>query len=133
MAVRNNKKTRISLKEFRAWLDGVEDLQPEEWAPTKDQWEKIRQKIDLIDDKMDLEANDQPKPQSGQVVLNTPQQVNQVPLLPLYQPPRSHFEQAVIIPNPNLMIPGQSGMVVNQTAGVPINLNNPPEPGTEFI
>lgn len=43
---RSNKK--MSLKEFRAWLQGVEELQPDDWCPDKEQWKKIRQKIDNI-------------------------------------------------------------------------------------
>lgn len=39
---------RISLSEFRAWLSGVEDMQPNNWSPTKEQWKTIREKIELI-------------------------------------------------------------------------------------
>ena len=38
----------ITLSEFKAWLQGVEDMQPDNWAPSKDQWARIREKIDLI-------------------------------------------------------------------------------------
>jgi hypothetical protein len=38
----------ISLAEFKAWLQGVEDMQPDNWAPSKEQWNRIREKIDLI-------------------------------------------------------------------------------------
>lgn len=38
----------ISLAEFKAWLQGVEDMQPDNWAPSKEQWARIREKIDLI-------------------------------------------------------------------------------------
>lgn len=39
---------KISLREFRAWLQGVEELQPEDWHPDHEQWKKIRNKIDNI-------------------------------------------------------------------------------------
>ncbi len=47
MAARKRVKKQ-SLAEFRAWLNGVEELQPEDWAPTADQWKLIRGKIDGI-------------------------------------------------------------------------------------
>lgn len=130
MAVAKNRKTKISLKEFRAWLDGVEDLQPDDWAPTKDQWAKIRQQIDRVDDKMDIE--------NPEAVPN-----RNVPV-PSIVPPHQQFpsaftiphpmDNAVIIDNPNLRIPGTSGYqgAGVATAGIPVDLNNPPPIGTEF-
>jgi len=47
MATRKRVKKQ-TLAEFRAWLNGVEELQPEDWAPTADQWKLIRNKIDGI-------------------------------------------------------------------------------------
>ncbi|MGI0076381.1 MAG: hypothetical protein ACREAU_03130 [Nitrosopumilaceae archaeon] len=44
--MKNNKQ--ISLAEFRAWLEGVEELQPARWSPNSNQWKLIRQKIDCI-------------------------------------------------------------------------------------
>jgi len=38
----------ITLRDFRAWLQGVEDMQEEEWTPTAEQWKRIRHKINLI-------------------------------------------------------------------------------------
>lgn len=44
-----NKKTKkITLNEFRCWLEGVEELQSEDWTPTKIQWQLIRNKINAI-------------------------------------------------------------------------------------
>lgn len=43
------KKTKkCTLSEFRAWLSGVEEMQPTDWIPNKDQWLLIRSKIDSI-------------------------------------------------------------------------------------
>lgn len=47
MAQRKKKK-KISLNEFRAWLEGVEELQPEGWSPSGEQWQLIREKFDSI-------------------------------------------------------------------------------------
>lgn len=43
MAVK--KITTQTLKEFQAWLDGVEELQAKGWTPDKQQWAKIRKRI----------------------------------------------------------------------------------------
>lgn len=41
------KKT-VTLAEFKAWLEGVEELQPDTWTPTAEQWKLIRNKINMI-------------------------------------------------------------------------------------
>ena len=46
MARKRTKKQTLS--EFRAWLSGVEELQPADWAPDATQWKLIREKIDNI-------------------------------------------------------------------------------------
>ncbi len=42
------RKQKQTLKEFQAWLQGVEELQPEGWSPDNTQWKLIRDKIDGI-------------------------------------------------------------------------------------
>lgn len=51
-------KKKISMLEFRAWLQGVEELQPKDWTPTAEQWKLIRNKIDTIDSTVTLGQND---------------------------------------------------------------------------
>lgn len=43
-----NKK--LTLNEFRAWLSGVEEMQPDDWSPDRTQWRRIRAKIEEIVD-----------------------------------------------------------------------------------
>ena len=38
----------MTIMEFRYWLEGVEEMQPEGWSPDKRQWDRIREKIDSI-------------------------------------------------------------------------------------
>ena len=42
------KTKTCSLKEFRAWLEGMEEMLGDEWVPSKDQWKRIRNKINTI-------------------------------------------------------------------------------------
>ena len=46
----NVKKVQkdISLTEFKAWLEGVEELQARTWFPDDKQWKLIRKKINCI-------------------------------------------------------------------------------------
>lgn len=45
----NNEKP-ISVREFRMWLQGVEEMQEDSWTPSPSQWKRIRAKIDSIAD-----------------------------------------------------------------------------------
>ncbi len=38
----------ITVNEFKMWLEGVEEMQPDDWAPDSRQWARIRAKIDSI-------------------------------------------------------------------------------------
>lgn len=44
-----NEDSTISLAEFKAWLQGVEEMQDADWAPTLVQWRRIRAKFMLIE------------------------------------------------------------------------------------
>ncbi|MGZ8924290.1 MAG: hypothetical protein ACXW2E_00270 [Nitrososphaeraceae archaeon] len=41
---------KLTITEFRFWLEGVEEMQSDEWNPNPQQWKRIREKIDLIQD-----------------------------------------------------------------------------------
>lgn len=41
-------KKELSMSQFRAWLEGVEEMQDEDWHPSASQWKTIRAKFDLI-------------------------------------------------------------------------------------
>lgn len=51
---------KISLNEFKAWLEGVEELQPSGWAPNADQWVLIRDKIKSIKEEPKSEHKSEP-------------------------------------------------------------------------
>ena len=43
---------KMTLSEFKTWLDGVQSMQPEGWHPTGENWAMICDQIDnIIDDK----------------------------------------------------------------------------------
>ena len=75
----------ITLDEFKAWLQGVEDMQEEGWSPNELQWSKIRSKIFLV-------ISSAPKPQ----VVNNAQQVRPVQHnnVVLEQPAASEFDDS---------------------------------------
>lgn len=41
-----NKK--ISINEFKMWLEGVEEMQEEGWVPNPTQWKRIREKLNSV-------------------------------------------------------------------------------------
>ncbi len=47
---RKTTKTVLSVSEFRSWLEGVEDMQGDDWSPDLSQWKKIRGKIELLEE-----------------------------------------------------------------------------------
>jgi hypothetical protein len=48
MQTDNESMKTMTIMEFRYWLEGVEEMQPEGWSPDKRQWDRIREKIDSI-------------------------------------------------------------------------------------
>lgn len=49
MSDEQQKTKPISVKEFRMWLQGVEEMQADNWVPNSQQWKRIRAKIDQIE------------------------------------------------------------------------------------
>lgn len=44
------KTTGYTVEQFKAWLDGIEEMQPKNWAPDAEQWKTIRKKINTLRD-----------------------------------------------------------------------------------
>lgn len=91
----------ITLAEFKAWLQGVEDMQPDNWAPSKEQWTRIREKIDLI-----FESEAPVAPSAGRV--GVPARSPVVPMPSRLEPTREFVPfvpEAVVAPTqmPNSM------------------------------
>lgn len=45
---KKNTEEAIDIETFKAWLQGVEDMQDAGWVPSAEQWKKIRAKINMI-------------------------------------------------------------------------------------
>lgn len=41
----SNKDETLTIAQFKAWLEGVEEMQPDDWTPSETQWKRIRAKI----------------------------------------------------------------------------------------
>lgn len=97
------KKNGLTLDMFKAWLQGVEEMQGPDWTPSPEQWRKIREKLEQIEEE-------------ESVVVAAPQ-TQPAPYfsMPQMPPPQSGFAMPMA-PLPN-----------------PIDPNNPPPPGTEFV
>lgn len=83
------RKQKQTLREFRAWLEGVEELQPDNWAPNREQWARIRARIDGIKEEVAQAA--EPTRESKPVPAQNP----------VYQqPPTTILPPASMIPPP---------------------------------
>lgn len=78
----------MTMVEFKAWLKGIEDMQPDNWSPTPDQWAVIKQRLDSV---IATEGNVQHTGGYDQGLLVEPN-------LNLYQPP----SLVPIQPQPNI-------------------------------
>lgn len=110
------KKKKISLLEFKAWLEGVEEMQGNDWIPDTSQWKKIREKINCI-------VEEAPKPQrSGQ---NVPQQ-QQRPSAPPPPPAPVHHNDNGVIPESSLdeVIPDAQQTYTPMPSGTTIDLGS---------
>ena len=50
LPVQNVPVRRITIKDFKMWLEGVEEMQASDWVPDARQWQRIREKINSIED-----------------------------------------------------------------------------------
>lgn len=49
MAARKKTTAKTqTIAEFKAWIEGIEELQPKDWCPDPSQWKLIRKKISQI-------------------------------------------------------------------------------------
>jgi len=48
MAAKKRKAKKVSLNEFRAWLEGIEEMQEDGWTPSAEQWNTIRDRVNHI-------------------------------------------------------------------------------------
>jgi hypothetical protein len=70
---------KYTLGEFKAWLEGVEEIQPDDWHPDLTQWRMIREKIAAI--------VEPPKKPSRPPPAAMPPRVTPPPQAPVMQPP----------------------------------------------
>jgi hypothetical protein len=127
MAARKKTKKKITLSEFKAWLEGADDFHGKDWAPTKEQWKMIRERIDSIVE---------PEPEIREVVKEVPSQQPQQARPPMPPPPKEVPELPPNIPPPP-PVPGGvpvgevikgSALPVDSGPAVPTPM---PQPSTE--
>jgi hypothetical protein len=77
-----DKDKKITVKEFKMWLQGVEEMQEEGWTPSPTQWKRIRDKIECL-----FEAAPQPTQGGSPIVYRDAPQVEQQTGLVVSPPP----------------------------------------------
>lgn len=92
------KKDKLTVKEFKMWLEGILDMQAEDWVPDSRQWKRILGKIQEVSDNTNNE--------------------NHAPIYPIQMfPIESSVKQTETNIQPKQFAPG--GMVVH----TPIQMN----------
>lgn len=94
----SDEQQTLTIKEFKMWLRGVEEMQPDGWSPSQPQWARIREKIDSI-----VEGTASVQPQQ-QVVYRDP--IVQQPVYPQHpvvhaQPGLTQQRPVISAPAPN--------------------------------
>ncbi len=131
-----DKKT-ISVKEFRMWIQGVEEMQAEEWVPDARQWKLIRAKIDLIDDTPPAQRAG--PPMYGPRGNNMPDELANIPganlvFQPMNTAPPSAPGMGAAIPQPSSLnappAPPQAPRMAHTPNGLPVSMasGNPTVP-----
>lgn len=120
-ASKTKSKKQYTLSEFKAWLEGIEELQPDDWSPDASQWKTIREKLlniteEVVEVQAPVQAPVQQTIPSGPVY-REPTQYNQAP--PQFvQPSQTSLpvhemtEAARMVLNgklPSTMVPDASG------------------------
>lgn len=72
---------KISFSEFKFWLQGVEEMQDAGWSPSPAQWEKIKEKLALVE----MNGTPQPVPTA-------------VPSWDGHATPRTSFAESSLLP-----------------------------------
>lgn len=104
------KKNEISVSEFKSWIAGIQDMQESGWSPNKQQWEKIRGKIEQLIESEAAEPVQYQQPAYQQPV-EQPYQYQQ----PVYQQPQWPIEPpgAIDIPlNPITYTNGEAAQFI---------------------
>lgn len=114
------KRKRISLNEFRAWLEGVEELQANDWTPSADQWKLIRAKMNNI-----VAQKQQSTPAPTPQGFHTPGRVSPVQELQASLPPLPPLSPPVggIPPGVGGMSPEAKAMMPTQPGGKSVTPN----------
>jgi hypothetical protein len=87
--------SNITIKEFRMWLEGVEEMQPENWSPDTNQWKKIREKLNTIEEPIPTISVQQPAvvyraPEHQEPIYQGPVQMAQPGLRNISAPPANN-------------------------------------------
>lgn len=96
MAARRKKIIKKTYSEFMSWLEGVESMQEEDWAPTLDQWQTIRKLLDNLQPDVETEIVKEQIATPVATVMQAPMGQPQMGMAPV----QSAFEAPAPVPAP---------------------------------
>ena len=101
------RKKKTYLTEFKAWLEGVEEMQDDDWVHNPEQWKKIRGKIESLEE-------EPPAP-----VVNNPASYSPS-AIPQFPPAESHFDNVVLQTAPKEQIVMNPDAPIAKEANIPV-------------
>jgi hypothetical protein len=138
MSRQNRKSQKITVTEFKSWINGIREITGDDWIPNKEQWAMILEKIDNLVEPSDRKVlnaieklvarldtinesqNQQPSQPNQTVQQNIPQQMPQ-PSVPNIFEPGGTIPQP---PNPRTSaLDSVKGQNTQQQSGVGIKLD----------
>lgn len=112
------EKEKLSMLAFRSWLEGVEEMQGDDWTPSPEQWKKIRAKIDLLDSN-DTAIRNAVRSALNEINRSAPMAMPQTPYYPA---------PATTYPGPPPVIPHSS--ILDDNVGGKFATTMPPMPAS---
>ena len=110
---------KYTLAEFKAWLEGIEEIQPSDWHPDLAQWKMIREKISAI-----VEPKAAPVPvvqQGGTPVAGPGPEIRRQPQVsrpPIVQPSALDEEAISTVPGKTAQVTPAGGMTAAAKAAL---------------
>ena len=117
---------QISITEFQMWLEGVEEMQDDDWTPDARQWKRIRAKIDAIDTASPKPTTNAPVYRGGSSGGDFPPGMEHV-FPPMNTAPPSAAQSTGVMPAPSSLppaptIPQPMNRPVTTSSGLPVTL-----------
>jgi len=92
---KNKKPQKMSVSQFKMWIQGLSEFQDDDWVPNVNQWNLIRDRIDMLDEETSVQTvvhHQAPQYSSGSHIVTLPNQ-NGVTTVPTVSQPSAPVQR----------------------------------------